>query len=48
MEPERHFFVNGWRDTYEFEQDAIWHLQAPDINQEEYGVPQYVSALQST
>lgn len=47
VEPGRYFFVNGWRDTYEFEQDAIWHLQAPDINQEVYGVPQYVSALQS-
>ncbi len=47
VEPGRYFFVNGWRDTYEFEPDGIWHLQAPDINQEVYGVPQYVSALQS-
>nr|WP_198980315.1 phage portal protein [Herbaspirillum sp. ASV7] len=47
VEPGRYFFVNGWRETYEFEQDAMWHLQAPDINQEVYGVPQYVSALQS-
>jgi len=47
VEPGRYFFVNGWRDTYEFERDGIWHLQAPDINQEVYGVPQYVSALQS-
>ncbi|WP_338716577.1 phage portal protein [Herbaspirillum sp. DW155] len=47
VESGRYFFVNGWRDTYEFERDTIWHLQAPDINQEVYGVPQYVSALQS-
>ncbi|EIJ46425.1 bacteriophage capsid portal protein [Herbaspirillum sp. GW103] len=47
VESGRYFFVNGWRDTYEFEQNGIWHLQAPDINQEVYGVPQYVSALQS-
>lgn len=47
VEPGRYFFVNGWRANYEFEPDSIWHLQAPDINQEVYGVPQYVSALQS-
>lgn len=47
VEPGRIFFVNGWRAAHEFEPDSVWHLQAPDINQEVYGVPQYVSALQS-
>ncbi|WP_433692092.1 phage portal protein [Herbaspirillum seropedicae] len=47
VEPGRYFFVNGWRASYEFEPGSVWHLQAPDINQEVYGVPQYVSALQS-
>ncbi|WP_079218150.1 phage portal protein [Herbaspirillum robiniae] len=47
VEPGRFFFVNGWRAAHEFEPDSVWHLQAPDVNQEVYGVPQYVSALQS-
>lgn len=47
VEPGRFFFVSNWRMAHEFERDSVWHLQAPDINQEVYGVPQYVSALQS-
>ncbi|WP_432239893.1 phage portal protein [Herbaspirillum robiniae] len=47
VQPGRFFFVSGWRNAHEFEAGSIWHLQAPDVNQEVYGVPQYVSALQS-
>jgi len=45
--PGQYYFVDGWRAPHAFAADSVWHLQAPDINQEIYGVPQYVSALQS-
>tara|TARA_R110000824_G_scaffold359384_1_gene546931 strand:+ start:408 stop:1421 length:1014 start_codon:yes stop_codon:yes gene_type:complete len=32
---------------HEFDEGAILHLQEPDINQELYGLPTYVAALQS-
>ena len=43
----RYFFVNGWAEAHEFEPGSVWHLIEPDVNQELYGVPQYLSALQS-
>ncbi|MDR0182394.1 phage portal protein [Lysobacter arvi] len=47
IEDGRYFFVRGWRDVHEFERDRVWHLLEPDINQEIYGLPEYLSALQS-
>lgn len=41
------WFVNEWNKAYEFEQGSIFHLPEPDINQEVYGVPEYLSALNS-
>ncbi|WP_153075793.1 phage portal protein [Paraburkholderia bonniea] len=40
-------FVNGWQDTHEFEPDSVFHLMRPDINQEVYGLPEYLSSLHS-
>ena len=47
VEEEQYFFVNSWSEAHEFERESIWHLIEPDVNQELYGVPQYLSALQS-
>jgi PBSX family phage portal protein len=44
---DAYFFVRGWNDEHEFERGAIFHLMEPDINQELYGLPEYLSALQS-
>ena len=46
-ELDSYFFVNGWQQEHAFDQGAIFHLMDPDLNQEVYGVPQYLSALQS-
>ena len=34
-------------DDYEFPKDSVFHLLDPDVNQEIYGVPQYLASLQS-
>jgi PBSX family phage portal protein len=44
---ESYFFVAGWQQEYAFEKGSVFHLMDPDLNQEVYGVPQYLSALQS-
>lgn len=47
VEDGQYFFVRGWQDEHEFAADSVFHVMEPDINQEIYGVPQYISALQS-
>ena len=44
---QAYFFVRGWRDEHEFPAGSIYHMREPDINQEVYGLPEYLSALQS-
>lgn len=43
----QYFFLKDWSNEHEFQQGTIFHLMEPDINQEIYGVPEYLSALQS-
>lgn len=38
--------VNGF-DEHEFAKDSVFNLVNPDVNQEIYGVPEYLAALQS-
>lgn len=47
VEPGRYWWVPGYRNESEFDAGTIHHLLAPDINQEIYGLPEYLSALQS-
>ncbi|PUA16809.1 phage portal protein [Glaciimonas sp. PCH181] len=42
-----YYFINGLQQEHTFDKGTIFHLMDPDINQEVYGVPQYLSALQS-
>lgn len=35
----------GWKDPFEFKPGRIFHLMEPDINQEVYGLPEYLGAL---
>jgi len=50
-EPEQYYFVQqaiGLEQAeHAFKPGSIWHLVEPDINQEIYGLPEYLSALQS-
>lgn len=46
-EPGHYFFVRGWMQEHEFEPGSVFHLREDDINQEVYGLPEYISALQS-
>ncbi len=43
----QYFFVRGWQTEHEFAQESLFHLMEPDINQEVYGLPEYLSALHS-
>jgi len=42
-----YLFLRSWVDRYSYKEDEICHLFDQDIDQEIYGVPEYVAALQS-
>lgn len=46
-ELDRYFWVPGWLDRTEFQRGRILHLMEPDVDQEVYGVPDYLGSLQS-
>ncbi len=41
------WFMENFTQTHEFTPDTVFHLLEPDINQEIYGLPEYLSALNS-
>lgn len=45
IELNRYYFVPTFELEHEFARGAIFHLIEPDLNQEVYGLPQYLSAL---
>ncbi len=47
VELDTYFFVRGWKDEHEFAPGTVHHMIEPDVNQEVYGLPEYLSALQS-
>lgn len=44
---DTYWFVQGWKLEYEFQRGSVFHLLEPDINQEIYGLPEYIPALNS-
>ncbi|MFI8483018.1 phage portal protein [Pseudomonas sp. NPDC078700] len=44
---DRFFQVQGCQQEHEFEAGSIFHLREVDLHQEIYGLPEWVSALQS-
>jgi len=44
---DQYYFINNWYQEHEFKRGSIFHLMEPDINQEIYGVPEYIPALHS-
>lgn len=47
VEPGEYFQVRGWKDEHTFERGTVLHLREADINQEIYGLPEWLAALQS-
>lgn len=43
----RYFMVRGWGEAHEFAPGSIFHLREADLHQEVYGLPEWISALQS-
>ncbi|MCA7941565.1 phage portal protein [Burkholderia cepacia] len=48
VDPGQYWFVTNVREPYAFEPGSVYHLREPDLNQEIYGLPEYLSALNST
>ncbi|CAI0969674.1 phage portal protein, PBSX family [Serratia proteamaculans] len=47
VEPGVYWFVQSFAEPHPFAPDSVFHLLEPDINQELYGMPEYLSALNS-
>ncbi|MBH2759600.1 phage portal protein, partial [Serratia ureilytica] len=43
VEPETYWFVQDWKEPHQFAPRSVFHLIEPDINQELYGLPEYLS-----
>ena len=46
-ELDTYFLVQGLKHEHEFKRGSVFHLVEPDINQEVYGLPEYLSTLQA-
>lgn len=44
---DTYWFAQSWMTEHEFAAGSIFHFLEPDINQEVYGLPEYLSALDS-
>ena len=47
VKEDEYWFVNDWKEPHLFSAGSVFHLIEPDINQELYGLPKYLSALNS-
>ncbi|CAI2467901.1 phage portal protein, PBSX family [Serratia ficaria] len=47
VDPSVYWFVQSFIEPHSFAPDSMFHLLEPDINQELYGMPEYLSALNS-
>lgn len=43
----QYFYLTPGKIEYEYQPGEVLHLRAPDVNQEIYGVPDYLASLQS-
>lgn len=44
---DTYYQVRGWKDEHEFKRGSVCHLREADINQEIYGLPEWLPGLQS-
>lgn len=47
IEPGRFFQVRSWKDEHEFKPGTVFQLREADVDQEIYGLPEWLAALQS-
>lgn len=47
VEGDVYWFISSFKLPYRFEPGSVFHLVEPDINQEYYGLPEYISSLNS-
>lgn len=47
VEADQYWFVPRWDQEHEFKRGSIFHLMEPDVNQDIYGLPDYIPALHS-
>ncbi|CAM3264354.1 MULTISPECIES: phage portal protein [Yersinia] len=48
LDTDTYWYVQSWTEPHPFEPGHVFHLLDPDINQEIYGVPEYLASLNST
>lgn len=46
-DPDQYWFVEGWGKEHRFPRGKVFHLLEPDVHQEIYGLPEYLSAIQA-
>ena len=44
---DSYFYVHGFKTEHEFKKGSVFHLMECDINQEIYGLPEYLATLQA-
>lgn len=44
---DTYFFLPKYNEEHEFKKGSVFHLMEPDINQDIYGLPEYIPALHS-
>lgn len=47
LDMDTYFFVQSFKKDHAFKKGAVFHLMEPDVNQEIYGLPEYIPALHS-
>lgn len=47
VDPGRFWQVHGYQQEHEFERDSVFQLREADVDQEIYGLPEWLAALQS-
>lgn len=47
LDLDTYWFVPKWNEEHEFRKGSVCHLLEPDVNQDIYGLPEYIPALHS-
>lgn len=42
---DQYWFIRRWKEEHTFKSGSVCHVLNPDINQEVYGMPEYMAAL---
>jgi PBSX family phage portal protein len=47
LDMDTYWFIPKWNEEHKFKKGRVFHLLEPDVNQEIYGLPEYIPALHS-